>query len=298
MSVPASFSVGPVDLRRALKEAMTQLGEAGVGSPTLAAELLLMHVLGCDRAWLYAHPEAPLAADLAARYFDLVARRIAGTPTQYLVGRQEFWGLEMEVTPDVLIPRPETEHLVEVALERLGQNRSQKTLLIADVGTGSGCLAVALAAELPSARVFASDVSQAALEVARRNAARHGVAGRIGFVRASLLEPFASARLDLVVSNPPYVARSEAELLPREVREHEPPEALFAGPEGGEIYRPLIAQAARALAPGGFFVVELGYGAAPAAFSLIEAAGEWTRITVTSDLAGIPRVLAAERRKI
>ncbi len=296
MTLFASSSAALFDVRRALKEGMASLRRSGVASPSLAAELLLMHVLGCDRAWLYAHPEAPVTSDTIARYFDLIARRIAGAPTQYLTGRQEFWGLEMEVTPDVLIPRPESEHLVEVALERLGQLRSHKPLSIVDVGTGSGCLAVVLARELPAARVYATDISAAALAVAHRNAERHSVAGRISLVQANLLEPFAPAQLDLIVSNPPYVAREGAEQLPREVREHEPAEALFAGPEGLEIYRPLVSQAARALVRGGLLVVELGYGAAPEAFSLLETAGAWSDIAVTDDLAGIPRVLAAERR--
>jgi release factor glutamine methyltransferase len=295
MSLPASPSPALFDVRRALKEGNAQLREAGVGSPVLAAELLLMHLLGCQRAWLYAHPDQTLAPETVARYFALVTRRIAGVPTQYLVGHQEFWGLELEVTPDVLIPRPETEHLVEVALERLGRRAAGNALAVADVGTGSGCLAIALARELPSARVLATDSSARALAVARRNAARHAVADRVWFVCASLLEAFAAARFDLIVSNPPYVAREDAGLLPREVREHEPPEALFAGREGMEIYQPLFRQAASALAPGGLLVVELGYRAAPGAFALAEAAGAWTKTAVTNDLAGIPRVLAAER---
>jgi len=295
MSFPASPSPAGFDVRRALKNAAALLLEARVGSPMLAAELLLMHLLGRDRAWLYAHPDEPVAPEAVDRYFELVGRRIIGVPTQYLVGHQEFWGLEFEVTPDVLIPRPESEHLIEVALERLGERRSQKTLSIADVGTGSGCLAIALAHELPSARIVATDSSAAALAVARRNAARHGVAGRLWFIRANLLEPFAPSQFDLIVSNPPYVARGEAHLLPREVREHEPGEALFAGSEGMAIYRPLLERAAAALCPRGFLIVELGYRAAPGVFALAEAAGAWAKIAVTNDLAGIPRVLAAER---
>ena len=153
-----------------------------------------MHALGRDRAWLYAHPEAALDAKQAARYFELVERRAAGVPTQYLTGKQEFWGLEFEVTPAVLIPRPETEHLVEVVLERLGLKRSRESLRIADVGTGSGCLAIALARELPAAQVFATDISAPALEVARRNATRLGVSDRIDFIECSLLEAFVGAQ--------------------------------------------------------------------------------------------------------
>ncbi len=184
-----------MDIRAALKEGMARLRAAQVASHTLAAELLLLHILGRDRAWLYAHPEERIEPEAAEKYFALIARRAAGEPTQYLTGKQEFWGLEFEVTPAVLIPRPETEHVVEVALERLGPRgiklrldtgEPSAPLRVADVGTGSGCLAVALAHELPHATVFATDISAAALEVARRNAARHGVADRIHFVRERL----------------------------------------------------------------------------------------------------------------
>jgi release factor glutamine methyltransferase len=298
----------PVDVRAALKDAIARLRAARVPSHTLAAELLLMHTLGRDRAWLYAHPAQALDPRVIEGYFELIARRAAGTPTQYLTGCQEFWGLEFEVTPDVLIPRPETEHVVEVALERLGppcreDGRARVVagagLRIADVGTGSGCLAVALAHELPGAEVFATDISAAALGVAQRNAARHGVADRIHFVRCNLLDAFLSAStgpFSLMVSNPPYVGRTERESLPREVREHEPAEALFAGEHGAEAYAPLLEQAARLLAPGGTVVLELGYNALARVRALVADAGCWAHLTITNDLAGIPRVLAAERR--
>ena len=300
-----------MDLRTALKEAMGRLRHGRVPSPTLAAELLLMHVLGRDRAWLYAHPDAVLDTDTADRYFDLVARRTSGTPTQYLTGHQEFWGLDFEVEPSVLIPRPESEHVVEVALERLGQLRARRKLRpapsgaglrVADVGTGSGCLAVALAHELPEADVFAIDVSAAALGVARRNAARHGFSSRIHFVQGNLLDALLgpapgvpSRPFDLVVSNPPYVGRGDAELLPREVREHEPQEALFAGEQGCEMYEPLIAQSEKILAPGGMLILELGYNALGRVLPLLDSRHFWANVAVTNDLAGLPRVLAAER---
>ncbi len=301
-----------LDVRGALKEAMARLRAGRVASHTLAAELLLMHVLGCERAWLYAHPEQRVDPATAARYLDLVAQRIAGVPTQYLTGRQEFWGLEFEVTRDVLIPRPETEHVVEVALERISRRRAPGRgraatngagLRIADVGTGSGCLAVALARELAEAWVLASDISPAALAVARRNAARHGVSSRIEFVQCNLLDAFLreprvtnhEPRLfDLIVSNPPYVGRSEAGLLPREVREHEPQEALFAGEQGLEVYAPLIRQAEKLLVAAGVLVLELGYNALDPVRALLETPA-WTHVGVTNDLAGIPRVIAAER---
>ena len=285
-----------MDLRTAWKQGAARLRAAGIASPVLAAARLLEHVLGCDRAWLYAHPEQPLEQAQLERFEELVRRRAAGEPLQYLTGRQEFWGLEFEVTPAVLIPRPETEHVVEVTLERLGPQRSRQQLRVLDVGTGSGCLAVALARELPRARLWAVDLSAAALQVAMRNAIRHGVADRILFVHGDGLEAFADASLDVVVSNPPYVARSERELLPREVAEHEPELAVFAGEDGLAFYPRLIGGAARALAPGGLLVIELGAGLADRVRAVC-AGSLWEAITVTRDLAGIERVLAAQRRR-
>src|SRR5437899_12187951 len=185
------------DVRTALKQGLSQLREGHVPSFTLAAELLLLHVLGRDRTWLYAHPEEQVSTADAERFFALIARRAAGEPTQHLTGKQEFWGLEFEVTPDVLIPRPETEHVIEVALDRLSvrelragrkQTLMGEGLQIADIGTGSGCIAIALAKELPQATIFATDISCAALAVARRNATRHGVSDRIRFLECNLLD--------------------------------------------------------------------------------------------------------------
>jgi release factor glutamine methyltransferase len=302
-----------MSIRAALREGMARLRAAQVPSYTLAAELLLMHALGRDRTSLYTHPDDLLDSAAAEKYLALIARRAAGEPTQYLTGKQEFWGLEFEVTPAVLIPRPETEHVVEVALERLGSRglkinmrtgAPNPALRIADVGTGSGCLAVALAHELPHAEFFATDISAPALEIARRNAARHGVAERIHFLETNLLESVLhesqvsshdSRLFDLIVSNPPYVARKEAAELPLEVREHEPHSALFGGPTGVEIYSQLIEQAGALLRPGGILVLELGYNAAGPVRAILDAQRGWTRINVTNDLAGIPRVLASER---
>ncbi|HVB87066.1 MAG TPA: peptide chain release factor N(5)-glutamine methyltransferase [Candidatus Dormibacteraeota bacterium] len=309
-----SVNAVPMDVRTALKEGMARLRAANVPSSTLAAELLLLHVLGRDRAWMYAHPEAPVDPAAAEKYVALLARRAAGEPTQYLTGKQEFWGLEFEVTPAVLIPRPETEHVVEVALERLGEERgirinmrtgeSSPTLRIADVGTGSGCIAVALARELPHAEIIATDISSDALEVARRNAARHEVAERIRFVRTDLLRALLDERgtsghdselFDLIVSNPPYVARNEAAELAVEVRDHEPASALFGGPTGTELFARLIEQAAELLAAPGDLVVELGYNCADTVRAIVSRQRAWANVSVTNDLAGIPRVLAAER---
>ena len=293
------------DIRTALREAMATLRAAQVPSHTLAAELLLMSVLGRDRAWIYTHPEDALEAAELARYRELVERRAGGEPTQYLTGKQEFWGLEFEVTPAVLIPRPETEHLVEVALERLGYRgikinlstgAPSPQLKIADVGTGSGCIAVALAHELPHAQVLATDISASALAVAARNAERHDVSDRVRLVQSDLLGSIREeASFDLIVSNPPYVARNEADHLPLDVRNHEPESALFGGPTGIELYARLIEQAATHLKPRGILVLELGYDSLDHVRGLLYGQRSWVNVSVTNDLAGIPRVIAAER---
>jgi len=299
-----------MDVRTALKQAIAQLRDACVPSFTLAAELLLLHVLGRNRTWLYAHPEASLSESEAQQFAGLLARRAAGEPTQHLTGRQEFWGLEFEVTPDVLIPRPETEHVIEVALDRLAvreiragrkQRLTGEGLLLADIGTGSGCIAIGLATDLPAARLIATDISLPALAVAQRNAQRHSVADRIRFVEANLLQGFEdlmtgnpSRGFDLIVSNPPYIGHKERDTLMREVRDHEPELALYGGEEGFELYADLIAQSARALNGGGLLVIELGHNSLPAVQPLLNAP-HWTNIGATNDLAGIPRVVAAQR---
>ena len=281
-------------LRAALRSGIARLEEGSVPSAPLAAELLLMHVLRCDRTWLYAHPEYELSPDQAMTYAQLIERRSAGVPTQYLTGRQEFWGLEFEVGPGVLVPRPETEHVIEVALARLGSRRTEP-LRIADVGTGSGCIAIALAHELPQAQIIATDISNVALDFAQKNAERHGVTSRIQFHKVNLLELNAggAARLfDLIVSNPPYVGRNDAENLPREVREHEPAEALFAGDQGLDLYAPLIEQSARVLSSKGILVVEIGHNGGEHVASLLSVP-PWSNLTITRDLAGIDRVTSA-----
>jgi release factor glutamine methyltransferase len=293
-----------VDVRTALKRGIAELRDANVPSYTLAAELLLLHVLGRDRTWLYAHPEEVVPGLEAHRFLSLILRRAEGEPTQYITGKQEFWGMEFEVTPDVLIPRPETEHVIEVALDRLAvreiragrkQTLTGEDLQIVDVGTGSGCIAAALAKELPGARIVATDISSAALAVARRNAARHSFGDRIRFVECNLLSDAAfSGPFDLVVSNPPYVGRKEKETLMREVRDHEPELALYGGEEGYEFYADLIVQAARHLKPGGLIVLELGHNSLPAVQPILDLL-DWTNVAVTKDLAGIDRVIAAER---
>jgi release factor glutamine methyltransferase len=300
-----------MDIRNALKLGIAQLRDAHVPSDTLAAELLLLHATGRSRTSLYCHPEDPLTEAESRTYFSLIEKRSAGIPTQHLTGKQEFWGSEFEVTPDVLIPRPETEHVIEVALDRLAlrdlrghqkQNMTGDGLIFADIGTGSGCIAVALAKEFPAAQIYALDISPTALAVAKRNATRLGFAGRIRFLESNIFEAlhgsqatsYQSLLFDLIASNPPYIGRREAATLAREVRDHEPETALYGGEEGYELYADLVTQSAAHLKPGGVLVLELGHDSLPAVRPLFDAP-DWTNIGVTNDLAGIPRVLSAER---
>jgi len=295
-----------MDVRTALRLGIAQLRASNVSSYTLAAELLLLHATGRTRTSLYSHPEDQLTEVESHNYFSLIERRGSGVPTQHLTGKQEFWGLEFEVTPDVLIPRPETEHVIEVALDRLAlrdlrskhsQNMSGEGLLIADIGTGSGCIAIALAKELPAAKILALDVSTAALAVARRNAARLGLSDRITFLESNLLctvSQRSPLSVGLIVSNPPYIGHREAASLAREVRDHEPAVALFGGEEGYELYSDLITQSAAHLRPDGILVLELGHNSLPAVQPLLETPA-WANVGVTNDLAGIARVVAAER---
>jgi len=282
-------------------------------SPELAAELLLMHVLGCDRAYLYTHPEALLSEAAIRRYMKLVDERSTGKPTQYITGHQEFWGLDFEVTPDVLIPRPETEHVVEAALELAGSagvpfaslragrpalSPQSTSLRIVDVGTGSGCIALALASEFPGAELFAIDVSPAALAVARRNAARLGFADRVTFIQGDLLTPVLggelAGRFDFVVSNPPYVGLDELDSVQREVREFEPRLAWGGLEDSGAIYHRLFSQALEVLKPEGHIVVEIGYTMCDKVLALL---GEgWADREARPDLSGIPRVVVARKR--
>jgi release factor glutamine methyltransferase len=314
-----------MNIRSALREAMTRLESAGVPSHALAAELLLMHALERDRTSLYTYPEDEIPLAALEKFQALIAQRAAGAPTQYLTGKQEFWGLDFEVTHAVLIPRPETEHVIEVTLERLETERKNAPLHLADIGTGSGCLAIALAHELPHAEIIATDISREALEVARRNAARHNAADRIQFVESDLFELFRGdeslspqnpehtrdlaaphknagwqpalrddvPRLDAIVSNPPYIPLGKAAGLQREVRGHEPAIALFAGDDGLAIYIPLIREAPAFLKPRGLLVLELGHNSLPRVRSTLERTRAWSDIRVTNDLAGIPRVISA-----
>jgi release factor glutamine methyltransferase len=269
------------------------------------AELLIMFTLGCDRAYLYAHPERELASGEILRYDEALARRAAGVPAQYITEHQEFWGLDLIVSPAVLIPRPETEHLVETVLELVSANRLQQDreqmqrtavfapqLRIVDVGTGSGAIALALARELPTAQIYATDISFAALEVARANAARHELTSRIEFRLSDLLDGFSPASFDFVVSNPPYVGESEEDSVQLEVRKFEPRNAVFAGPTGLEVIEHLIPQAQAALRPGGWLVFEISGTIADRVGGLLSS---WNQASVRTDLQGIARVALAQK---
>ena len=278
-----------VDL--AIQQAAERLESRARGDSRRDAETLLMHALNRDRAYLYARPEIELSREEIARFNDLVERRLSGEPLQYITGRQEFWGLDLMVTPAVLIPRPETEHAVEAALAVLRPLDSPR---VVDVGTGSGCIALALASELPQARIEAVDISPYAISVARQNAARLGLAPRVAFVQSNLLEKYVGdgPAFDMVVSNPPYVGENEADKLQIEVREHEPHCALFGGIEGLDIYRRLIPQAHQVLKSGGWLVMEIGYSQEQ---SIRELLNDWQGVRAVADLRGIPRVIVARR---
>jgi release factor glutamine methyltransferase len=283
-----------VTLREALHSAISRLAAASVPSPPLNAELLLMFTLECDRAYLHAHPERKLSADEQSRYDLALADRERGVPAQYITGHQEFWGMDFIVTPAVLIPRPETEHVIETVLERarVGRAPSPAALLrIVDVGTGSGCIALALAKEFPQAEIHATDISSAALEIARANAARLQFESRVQFHQTDLLQGFEREEFDLVVSNPPYVGESEEDQVQLDVRKYEPRNAVFAGATGLEVIERLIPQARRSLKPGGWLVIEISGTIAEQARELLSG---WNDVQVMKDLQGIPRVASAK----
>ncbi len=270
------------------------LAARGAEAPRLDAEVLLAHVRGCPRIALYTAFEEPVAEAERARFRDLVKRRGGGEPVAYLVGSREFFSLPFAVDRSVLVPRPETEGLVVRVLDLC---RAAATARIVDVGTGSGAIVVALAKHLPRAALAATDISAAAIAIARANAARHGAAERIAFVECDLLDAAAAAGpWDVIVSNPPYVREDEFAALPRDVREHEPRTALVAGPTGVEVVERLAAAAATQLAPGGWLVVEIGPAVAEAAeAALAQQAGLEPGPTL-KDLAGLPRIVQARRR--
>lgn len=284
----------PTAVRTLLREATARLAEAGVGAAAWDAELLLRRTLGWDRARLLATPDEVLPLEARERFERLVQSRAQRRPLQYLVGLQAFWRHDFLVTPDVLIPRPSTEHLVEAALEYL---RDVPNPRLADVGTGSGCIAVSLAAERPDARVDALDLSPAALAVAARNAERVGVAARVRLHAGDLLAPVAHepGAFDAVLSNPPYVDPADAPSLEPEVREHEPHLALFApGPGPYGMFERLLPAAFRALRPGGFVALEVGQDMDEHVAALASDQG-FEVLERRADLAGIPRIVIARR---
>ncbi len=274
--------------------AIEELKSAGVGSPVLTADLLLGFVLGWDRTRVLSHAEQPLLPQAWDRLKNLARRRAKGEPFHYLTGEKEFFGLVFRVTPDVLIPRPETEMLVEKALDLIKKQSSQQTRF-ADVGTGSGCIAISIACNNPSSIGWAVDLSSAALGIARENAVRHDVADRILFIQADLLECFPHIPcLDLILCNPPYIALTDCGSLPSDVRDYEPHNALFGGESGLEIYRRLMPEISSRLVPGGYFLLELGVGQAEPVRQLVHSEGLFLE-TILNDLQGIPRCLVGRR---
>jgi release factor glutamine methyltransferase len=279
-------------VRDAVARARDALTAAGIApdEAALDADLLARHILGWDRARLLSEALHEPPPFFATAYADVIGRRSRREPIAHITGHREFWGLDFEVTADVLTPRPETELIVEEAIACFPDRSALH--LIADVGTGSGCLAVALAREFPSARVLATDISEAALVVARRNAVRHEVSARIAFLHASFMPPV--REIDLVVSNPPYIPVRDAATLPPEVRDHEPAAALFGGEDGLEVYPRLFAEAASEAGPDAPLIVEVGYDQRDAVAVIADAAG-WRVDRVRHDLQGIARVLVLKR---
>ena len=275
-----------MQLRQAIAAAVKILDAHDIGSPRMNAELLMTFVLARDRAYLFTYPERELTEEEQARYDEVIAERARGVPAQYITGHQEFWGLDFVVTPAVLIPRPETEHVVEAALE-LARGLVRPRMV--DVGTGSGCIALALANELPQARIEAVDLSAEALEIARANAARLRL-DRVEFRQGDLLSGFEENAYDLVVSNPPYVGECEADKVQAQVRKFEPHMAVFGGQRGAEIIDRLVPQAKRVLKPCGWLLVEIGFSQAEYVRSLVT---DWDDVRFVDDLQGIPRVLVA-----
>jgi len=276
-------------LADAVAYGVAELKADGNRTPRRDAEQLLLHIAKLSRIDFIVRPDQLLNNEQLRHYRELLGRRKKSEPMQYILGEREFYGLRFTVTPDVLIPRPETEHLVEATLEHIPLN---KEFEIADIGTGSGAIAIAIAIARPLARITALDISPAALEVARTNAADHKVADRISFVESDLLEAVGEETFDMIVSNPPYIAEADRETLAVEVRDYEPATALFAGPTGLEIYERLIPQASQRLCKKGWLLLEIGAGQQ---LELQQLLIDWNEISFVNDLQGIPRVVIAQR---
>lgn len=283
-----------VTIAETLKEASEKLREANVPNDILDAQTLLAEALGKDRTYLIINFNQQIPEDVLSKYQTMVARRAAGEPLQYITGRQEFFGLEFEVTPDVLIPRPETELIVEETI-RLVQTIRHARPLIIDVGAGSGCIALALARELDDARVIASDISMSALRIAHRNAERHALENRVGFVASDLLDAFAAEPFaDFILSNPPYVSDEEMPKLQREVRDWEPHLALTDSQDGLSLYRRLLKDASSRLNPGGYLMLEMGYTQS-GRISAMADRNVWAEARLLDDLQGIPRTIVLRK---
>ena len=294
MSEPETWTIG-----RLLQWTTQFLKDRGADSPRLDAEVLLAHALGCPRIALYTRFEEQPSEAVRASFREAVKQRSKGMPVAYLVGQREFYSLPFRVSPDVLIPRPETEFLLIRLLDLAKQQQPAEgeTFTVADVGTGSGILAVCAAKHLPTCRVTAVDTSAAALKVARQNAADHGVAAKIEFVESDLLAGVpANRRFDFIVSNPPYVTTAEMEQLMVDVRKFEPRAALEAGPQGTEVIERLLPQAAERLVLGGWLLLEISPQLNAAVRQLIESDGRFELAPTMKDLAGHARVVSARRR--
>jgi release factor glutamine methyltransferase len=282
-----------VTIRETLRSAAERLELHHASNARLTAELLLGHALSVSREYLYAHDDRELSEDEAQRLEDLLYDRIGGVPLQYIVGRQEFYGRYFHVNPAVLIPRPETEYIVETVLEamRMGEigRHPQFPPTILDVGTGSGCIAVTLTLEIPGAQVFAADISGEAVRVAKENAASLGA--NVSFICMDVVDAL-QARFDFIVSNPPYVRHNELTYLQREVREHEPHVALFSPEDELAIYRRLVAGAEAMLNSGGYLIMEIGLGMEENVLGLFGS--NWEKLPTKTDLQGIPRTVIAE----
>ncbi len=282
-------------IAEAIAEGTRLLGDSKVAEARRTATVLLGHALAVDRTYLLTRSGEQVDLDRYQSFVEMVTRRASGEPLQYITGHQEFYGIDFLVTPDVLIPRPETELLVECVINLA---RSVDDPLILDVGTGSGCIAVTLASLLQNARLIATDISREAIAVASQNAARHNLQSRIEFLEGDMLTPFAGRGLegavDFLASNPPYVPMRDSHLLQREL-DWEPREALFGGVEGLDFYRRLLDDGHHYVKPGGYLVCEIGYTQLDRVRDMIEAT-VWSDVIVKDDLQGIPRTLAIKKR--
>ena len=281
-----------ISIAEAILQGSHKLRKAGVPEARREAGSLLAFLLDKDRTFMLSHADDPISAEQLTLFQEFLDSRAKGEPAQYITGRQEFFGLEFEVTPDVLIPRPETELLVESALKLISKDRS---ISICDVGTGSGCIAVTLVRQLPLASAVAVDISPAALEVAKRNAARHEATNRVEFVLSDCFDSLDQQTFDMIVSNPPYVAEGAVATLQREVRDYEPRVALTAGSDGLDVIRRLVREATAFLKPGGYLLFEIGFDQHAAIAELMDSE-VWELLDIHQDLQGIPRTVALKKR--